>query len=592
MTALVLRGILRLVFGFVMFACCSSGACQDHENRRQFNLRDYSFQLPEGFHVELVAESPLVKFPICGDFDEQGHFYVAESSGARDWNQPQPTATRHRVLRLSDVDGDGRFDKRTIFAELEMLPQGSMWLDGSLYVAAAPIIWKLTDRDGDGVADKHETWVTTDEVTGCLNDLRGPYLGPDGWIYWCKGAGSEQTYHVDGQPWSTTARHVFRRHPNRMDVEYVMIGGMDNPVEVAFARSGEMFVSSTNIQMLTEPRRDGILHVVNGGIYPKDISPVYQFPWSGPDLMPALVSWGALSPCGLARYESDQFGESFRDNLFCTQFSGHAMRRYVLRPDGATFTAGETDFLYCDNVKFHPTDVIEDADGSLLVIETGGWYLHCCPSSTFYRPDQFGAIYRIRRDGAHQIDDPRGLKLPWGDGDASQFATRLGDPRPAVQRRAMEALGKRESATSELQRIIATHKSSAARLSAVWAATRIDDAAARELVRYALNDSDETVRHAALASISLWKDRQALPDLLQVISKDSNANRRVAAEALGRIGEPAATKPILETLGDPVDRFLAHSLTLALIQIGDAETTRAALDSDRAAVRRVRLLSR
>ena len=28
-----------------------------------------------------------------------------------------------------------------------------MWLDGSLYVAAPPSIWKLTDTDGDGVAD-------------------------------------------------------------------------------------------------------------------------------------------------------------------------------------------------------------------------------------------------------------------------------------------------------------------------------------------------------------------------------------------------------------------------------------------------------
>ena len=57
-------------------------------------------------------------------------------------------------LRLEDGDGDGKCDRRSVFAESEMMPQGSMWLDGSLYVAAAPVIWKLTDTDDDGVADQ------------------------------------------------------------------------------------------------------------------------------------------------------------------------------------------------------------------------------------------------------------------------------------------------------------------------------------------------------------------------------------------------------------------------------------------------------
>jgi len=35
-----------------------------------------------------------------------------------------------------------------------MFPEGTMWLKGSLYVAAPPSIWKLTDTDGDGVADE------------------------------------------------------------------------------------------------------------------------------------------------------------------------------------------------------------------------------------------------------------------------------------------------------------------------------------------------------------------------------------------------------------------------------------------------------
>ena len=67
-----------------------------------------------------------------------------------------------------------------------MFPEGTMWLDGSLYVSAPPSIWKLTDTDGDGVADRRQEWLTRD-ADRCANDLHGPYRGPDGWIYWCKG---------------------------------------------------------------------------------------------------------------------------------------------------------------------------------------------------------------------------------------------------------------------------------------------------------------------------------------------------------------------------------------------------------------------
>ena len=64
----------------------------------------------------------------------------------------------HRVVRLDDTDGDGRLRRSTVFADRMMLPEGTMWFDGSLYVAAPPSIWKLTDTNDDGVADRREEW--------------------------------------------------------------------------------------------------------------------------------------------------------------------------------------------------------------------------------------------------------------------------------------------------------------------------------------------------------------------------------------------------------------------------------------------------
>ena len=51
-------------------------------------------------------------------------------------------------------------------------------------------------------------WFQGKTLTGCANDLHGPYLGPDGWIYWCKGAFAEQTYERPGQ---AAVRHPGRR---------------------------------------------------------------------------------------------------------------------------------------------------------------------------------------------------------------------------------------------------------------------------------------------------------------------------------------------------------------------------------------------
>src|SRR5262249_2843368 len=150
---------------------------------------------------------------------------------------------------------------------------------------------------------------------------------------------------------------------------------------------------------------------------------------------------GPAAPSGLHRYESDAFGPEYKDNIFACLFNLQKVTRHVLTPDGATFKSRDEDFVVSDNKDFHPTDVIEDADGSLLIIDTGGWYRICCPSSQPTKPDVKGAIYRVRRKDARRIDDPRGLKLDWAKMPA-QLAKMLDDPRPAVRRRAVHSLAK------------------------------------------------------------------------------------------------------------------------------------------------------
>jgi putative membrane-bound dehydrogenase-like protein len=571
-------------------------------NGDEIELNGHRFTFPAGFSIELIAGPPLSSRPICGDFDEQGNLYVAESSGSNDPSKKQLEDKPHSILRLQDDDGDGVFDRRTVFADKMMFPEGAMWYDGSLYVSAPPQIWKLTDTDDDGVSDRREVWFDGKTLTGCANDLHGPYRGPDGWIYWCKGAFAEQTHERPGQdPLITRAAHVFRRRPEGGPIESVMAGGMDNPVEVIFTPGGEIVFTTTFLQHPGGGRRDGLIHAVYGGVYGKRHGVIDGHPLTG-ELLPPLTHLGAAAPCGLARLESKQLGEQYKDNVLACSFNMQKITRHVLKPHGSTFQTLDEDFLVSDNLDFHPTDVIEDADGSLVVIDTGGWYKLCCPTSQLWKPDVLGGIYRIRRKTAAPVADPRGIKIDWKAATDAKLIDLLADERHVVRKRAEDALVERKISPGTLMELLlksrlhsfgqpATGKQNIRpkemRLALVWTLCRLGKAALPALHYYAQSDNDDDVRQAALHAISMQRDKSSLQVLTKVVSGSSAQNQRVAAEALGRLGPLDFSSEVLAAKARPDDRFLEHSLIYSLIESGAAAKLSIGAISDPAGQRRL-----
>src|SRR5438094_9420478 len=133
----------RLFFVFALLPLAA--LAQSPPSGNTVALDGHNFTLPAGFTIERAAGQPLVNWPIVAEFDEQGRLYVAEAGGAITKQEVQDQKKAHRVVRLVDSDGDGRFDKSTVFADQIAFPEGAMWRQGSLYVAAPPQIWKLTD---------------------------------------------------------------------------------------------------------------------------------------------------------------------------------------------------------------------------------------------------------------------------------------------------------------------------------------------------------------------------------------------------------------------------------------------------------------
>ena len=366
------------------------------------SINGHTFSLPAGFSLQLASEPSLTPRPVSASVDGRGRLFVTDSSGTAESPSEQIKHPSHRILRLEDTNHDGRYDKVIVFAEHVMFPQGCLAYGASVYVAAPPSIWRYTDKDGDGMADEAVEWWKGGTLTGCANDLHGPYLGPDGYIYWTKGAFAEQTHERPGRPAiHDKAAHIYRAKPDGSELELVMSGGMDNPVEVAFNKDGEAFFTSTFIDFTQPGRRDGIAHAVYGGVYGK-VNQVLEdglVKRSSPDLLPVMTQFGPGAACGLTTYGSRTFGPEYDGNLFATTFNLHKVSRHILHPAGASYQTDDQDFLTSPDVDFHPTDVLEDGDGSLLVVDTGGWYKLCCPSSQLAKPDVLGAIYRITKDG-------------------------------------------------------------------------------------------------------------------------------------------------------------------------------------------------
>jgi putative heme-binding domain-containing protein len=277
-------------------------------------------------------------------------------------------------------------------------PQGACWLKGSLYVCSPPSLWKLTDTDGDGIADKREELVTGFEYTGNAADVHGPWLHPNGRLYWCHGRKGHKVVGKDGKVvHEGLACGIWSCKPDGTDVQWHSLGCGDNPVKVDFTPEGEV-IGVQNLYY-SQPRGDTIVHWLYGGVYERgdQMKAIEGLPRTL-EHMPVMYNFGHVAVSGCTFYRSGALFPSPPLQFLVTHFNTQRVVRMELTPAGATYKATENEFLKLHDPDVHFTDVIEDRrDGSLLVINTGGWFRIGCPSSLMAKPDVMGAIYRVTK---------------------------------------------------------------------------------------------------------------------------------------------------------------------------------------------------
>lgn len=471
----------------------------------------HEFTLPQGFSSQLIAGPPLVTHPTMGCFDDTGRLFVCDGAGVNMTAAELEKKLPNEIRMLEDQNRDGVFDKSTVFADKMTFPMGAAWHDGALYVASPPNIWRLEDTTGDGKADKRDIIVGQFGYTGNAASIHGCFFSPNGRMYWCDGYHGHEFKDDEGNVTSKRkGSYIFSCWPDGSDVRIHCGGGMDNPVEVDFTETGDI-IGTVNI-MYTRPRIDCLVHWQYGGAYPHREAVLDELKVTG-DLLGPIHKFGHVAVSGTTRYRSGVMDHRWGGNFFATEFNVGKVVRVELSPSGSTYSAVEREFLSCGSRDFHPTDVIEDADGSLLVVDTGGWFYRGCPTSQIARPDVKGGIYRIRRDGMTTVPDPRGLNTDWAKRSDSELMRDLKDSRYAVREKVIAECVRRGETVVNLLHGTIRSADIFARRNALWAATRIfkntKNEKARQCLLLGTEDRDASIRQTAWHAIAATQSFRA-----------------------------------------------------------------------------------
>lgn len=183
-----------------------------------------------GFQARLVASEPLVQDPVFVDWDTRGRLWVVEmgdypfapgettKDGQTGQGQVSDLQTG-RIKILEDTNGDGVFDKATLFLDGLRHPTSlAPWKKG-VFIASIPDILFAEDTDGDGKCDRKEAWFTGFTAGNPQHLVNGFAWGLDGWFYGANGdSGGDITCVKSGKKVALNAND-FRFNPRTGDFE-------------------------------------------------------------------------------------------------------------------------------------------------------------------------------------------------------------------------------------------------------------------------------------------------------------------------------------------------------------------------------------
>jgi len=467
-----------------------------------------------GFKLEPVLSDPDIQEPAQIAFDGNGRMFVLEIRGyMQDADAAGELDPVGRISVHEDKDGDGIYETHHVFVDHLIFPRFVTPFGKNAILTKesnSDEVWKYTDTDGDGVADKKELFATgLGRLLNVEHQESGFVWGMDNWIY------------------STVNSVRIRWTPN---------GVLREPTG---SNGGQWGVTQDNYgKMLFQAGASGMpgyfqfpIHYGNF-TYPDQFEPDLNITWGAPVLiadmqggmgvvrMPDGSLARATGAAGNAVYRGDRLPKDLIGDYFYGEVVGRIVRRFrMVKEEGLTQMRNAyplSEFMRSTDPLFRPVDIKTAPDGTMYIADM---YRGIVQESQWSGPGTYlrkrieqygldkivrhGRVFRLTYEGM-----PRNTRQPHMlDETPAQLVEHLKDPNGWWRDTAQQllVLSQDKSVVPSLKTMTADTSNQLARVHAMWTLEGLG-ALDPALVRTLMKDGDPQIRIQALrVSETLYK---------------------------------------------------------------------------------------
>lgn len=471
-------------------------------------------EIPEGYSLEPVLTEPQITEPTAAVFDGNGRMYVVEmntymqDADAKGQNDPVSRVSMHE-----DTDGDGKYDKHSVFIDKLIIPRMVLPLEDGIVVGTTHTLdlWLYKDTDGDGVAEKKSLYYQGGPRGGNMeHQPSGLIWSLDNWVYTTytparhkfgpeKLISTEPTGSNGGQ-WGLT-------QDNYGKPWFVNAGGEQGPVNYQFPI---VYGNSNHFSNQQENDFRNVYPIcdtpdVQGG--PKRLKPLEG---SKPTYSGKVLNHFTAT-CGQDIYRGDRLPKELYGNLLFAEPVGRLIRNTkVAVNDGVTYLSNanpKSEFIRSTDANFRPVNMVTAPDGTLYIVDMyrgiiqesqwtnkGSYLRGVVDQYGFHKNIQHGRIYRL----VHK-DFKRGPNPKMIGAKSSELVKHLSHPngwwRDTAQR--ILVLRADKSVIADLEKLAKDNSNHLAQVHALWTLEGMG-ALTPEHVTTALADKQPEVRSTAI----------------------------------------------------------------------------------------------
>ncbi len=463
-----------------------------------------SIELPEGYRLELILSEPEVTEPVMCAWDGNGVMYVVQMlTYMQDADATGEQEPKSRITRHVDTDGDGTYDKHSIYADNLLLPRFVLPLDDRIMVGVTNTLdlWTYRDTTGDGVADEKLKVYEGGKRGGNMeHQPSGLMWALDNWIYltyeakryrFTNGKLEVQNLPKGNGQWGLTQDNWGRLYYSRAGGEVPAEGYQQPPIYGNLQLAGQEEAGFRKVYPIAQvPDVQGGLRKVgpNGGL----------------DVFTGIA--------GQSVFRGDRLPEEMQDRLFIPEPVGRLIRRVVVdRKDAKTVLRNAdpgTEFIRTRDVNFRPIWSATTPSGQMMIVDMHRGIIQ---QGNWTRPGSYLRGIIDKWDFAKNIGRGRIYRLVHKDFEAGPQPKMLSEKTPELLAHLSHPNGwwrdtaqkliilrdDRESVVPLLEHMVREDGSELGRLHALWTLEGIGKLSL-SLVATALKDKSSIVRTSAV----------------------------------------------------------------------------------------------